>query len=80
MENTAWGLTRKGKIVRRSTAELRDAFVESFQEVGGKDWLVKVALDDPKLYAKLFMHAFPREILVSEDGEFIDINDPDADA
>lgn len=44
------------------TTTVRQAIIESFNELGGKDWLKKLAKSDRKTYATLLGKAMPTEV------------------
>lgn len=44
------------------TATIKDALQAAFDEVGGKDYLVKVALEDQKAFCALIGKVIPQEL------------------
>lgn len=45
------------------TTAVRDALARSFEEVGGWQWLVKLAKENPKAYATLLAKCLPHEVV-----------------
>lgn len=43
-------------------AKIKDAIMSAFEEVGGQDYLVRVAQDDPKTFCALLGKVLPTEI------------------
>ena len=60
-------LTRRGKGRPRGAKDkvnraIKLALSDSFQELGGKDWLVDLGKGDPKTYALLLARLIPAEV------------------
>ena len=60
-------LTRRGKGRPRGAKDkvnrtIKLALSESFHELGGKSWLVKLGKEDPKTYALLLARLIPAEV------------------
>lgn len=51
--------------VNHTTAEVKQMLLDSLHDkkVGGKKWLVKLALTDPRSYASLISKLIPRDIV-----------------
>lgn len=49
------------------TKTLKTAIMESFDRVGGVEWLVKLAQDDPKTYAQLIGRVIPLQVKAEVD-------------
>jgi hypothetical protein len=44
------------------TKAVRDLVVEALHEVGGKEWLIKLAKDDPKTFCGLIGRVIPLQV------------------
>ena len=60
-------LTRRGKGRPKGAKDkvnrtIKLALSESFHELGGKSWLVKLGKEDPKTYALLLARLIPAEV------------------
>ena len=53
----------------KSSKKLVEDILEAFDQLGGIDWLVKIAKDDPKLVTALIARVVPRNIKVGPDEE-----------
>lgn len=49
------------------TATVKDAFLESLQQLGGVDYLVKLGKDHPEIYARLLLQILPKPLPESDD-------------
>ncbi len=58
---------RKKGTPNKVTKLIKDAIIDSFQEVGGVKYLVELAQTDPKAYASLLGKVLPTQI-TGEDG------------
>lgn len=56
------GAGRPAGAKNKLTGDLRAAIIESFEQVGGVDYLVAAALSNPKAYLSLLSKIVPREI------------------
>jgi hypothetical protein len=70
------GRFEKGRAVGRpkgslnkTTAALREALKQSFEEVGGVDYLVKLARTDPKTYCRLLAKLIPDALKLEGRGD-----------
>lgn len=50
------------------TVALKDAILNAFTKVGGEDYLVKVALADPKTFCALLGRVLPMQLVGAGDG------------
>lgn len=65
------GKGRKKGVPNKNTANLKNAIMHAFEQVGGKDYLVKVAEEDQRTFCTLLGKVLPSEIqaqLSSPDG------------
>ena len=53
---------RKAGTPNRMTSQVREAILRAFDQVGGEDYLVKVAQDDPKTFCTLLGRLIPAEV------------------
>lgn len=44
------------------TKTIREGIFEAFEELGGKDWLVRLAKDDPRSFSGLLAKAMPTQV------------------
>lgn len=49
-------------VPNKLTKTIREAIIESFERVGGADWLEKLAAEDPKTYGQLLAKAMPTQV------------------
>ena len=54
----------KGKQ-NKVTTELKDAILASFDAVGGQEYLVRVAKDDPKTFCSLLGKVLPKDMNIT---------------
>lgn len=62
---------RKPGSLNKTTAQVKAALLQAFEEVGGVRYLVQVAHDDPKTFCTLIGKVIPTEVaadLTSSDG------------
>ena len=59
------GGSRKG-IPNRTSAVIRSAIVETFERVGGIQYLEQVAREEPKVFCTLLAKVLPRQTAVQE--------------
>jgi len=50
-----------------STAMLREAFLNAFDNLGGQEWLVKQAKKDPRTFVRCVAKMLPREATIKTD-------------
>ncbi len=73
MANTTgkkWGGRKKGTPNKNTTA-LKTAIMNAFEKVGGQDYLVRVAEEDPRTFLALLGKVLPSEVkadIKNEDG------------
>lgn len=53
---------RKAGTPNRMTREVREAILRAFEKVGGEDYLVRVARNDPKTFCTLLGKLVPAEV------------------
>ena len=53
----------------RVTSAVRDAILAAFQKVGGEDYLVKVAREDPRTFCTLLARILPRDVSIDVPGD-----------
>lgn len=53
---------RKKGTPNKSTAQVKDAILQAFDEVGGANYLMAVALKDPKTFCGLLGKVLPQEV------------------
>lgn len=53
---------RKKGTPNKTTVALKTAIMNAFEEVGGQDYLVRVAKDDPKTFLTLLARVLPQEL------------------
>lgn len=53
---------RKKGTPNKNTAALKTAIMNAFEQVGGQDYLVMVAKDDPKTFIQLLGRVLPAEL------------------
>ena len=53
---------RRPGTPNRVTAVVREAVLAAFDEVGGKDYLVQVARDEPKVFCALLARLVPTQV------------------
>jgi hypothetical protein len=51
-----------------STAMLREAFLNAFDNLGGEEWLVAQARKDPRTFVRCVAKMLPREATIKTDG------------
>lgn len=61
------GSGRKKGVPNKVTATIKKAAIEAFDEIGGKDYLVKIAREDPKTFIQLLSRILPSEIRAETD-------------
>ncbi len=59
------------------TMSMKDSIMEAFWEVGGVSWLVKLAQEEPAVYARLLLQLLPRPSAEAEEGDGRPYIDPD---
>ncbi len=52
----------------RTTASLKEALLNAFDEAGGEGWLVALARSDPRTFAGLLGRLIPREVQAQIEG------------
>lgn len=67
-------LTRRGAgrprgSRNKSTLAIKQALSDSFEELGGKDWLLELARSEPKTYAQLIGKVIPAELHAKHSGD-----------
>lgn len=50
------------------TATVKEALQAAFDEVGGKDYLVRIATEEPKAFCALIGKVIPQDVNASVDG------------
>jgi len=53
---------RKPGSPNKISKDLREAFIESFNIIGGVDWLVKQASENPVAYLNQLGKTFPKDV------------------
>lgn len=61
------GIGRPKGTPNKTTQALKDAIMNAFEQVGGEDYLVKVANDDPKTFMALLGKVLPFQIKAEVD-------------
>ncbi len=56
------GMGRPAGIANKTTRALKQALEESFERLGGVDWLVELAKSEPKAYASLLAKLLPSQL------------------
>jgi len=56
------------KIQNKITAQVKDAILEAFTIVGGEDYLVKVAKNDPRTFCTLLGKVLPTQVEAAAQG------------
>lgn len=56
------GMGRPAGIPNKTTRALKQALEESFDRLGGVDWLMRLAESEPKAYASLLARLLPTQI------------------
>jgi len=56
------GAGRKRGVPNKLTAHVREAVQNAFLEVGGEDYLVKVAMQDPRTFCTLLGKILPTQV------------------
>lgn len=51
-------------IPNRPSIELRDMVLAAFEELGGTNWLVEVARNDPKTFVPLITKMLPKDVQI----------------
>lgn len=69
----------------KTTAAVKTAILNAFEKVGGQDYLVKVAEDDPKTFCALLAKVLPAELKVEGDVKLtpvlnVSVSHPEPDA
>ena len=59
-------------VRNKLTATVKEAIVEAFNQVGGVDYLVSIAKDDPKTFCALVGKVIPLQV-TGEDGKPIEM-------
>ena len=67
----AAGNGRKKGTPNKATKALKDAILNAFEKVGGEDYLVLVANDDPKTFCTLLGKVLPTTLNANVDGELV---------
>lgn len=55
------GAGRKKGVPNKQTKAVKDAVKKAFDELGGYEWLVKVAKEDPKTFIPLLQRLVPNQ-------------------
>ena len=66
-KGTRWGGRQKG-TPNKVTQSLRDAVQIAFDRVGGVDYLVRLAEEDPKIFVPLLAKTMPSEPKAQSEG------------
>ena len=53
---------RKKGTPNKTTAKLKDAILNAFEEVGGQSYLVTVAREDPRTFCTLLGKVLPKDV------------------
>lgn len=53
----------------RVTATVKEALQAAFDEVGGKDYLVRIAKEEPRAFCALIGKVIPQDVHASIDGQ-----------
>ncbi len=56
------GMGRPAGVPNKTTRALKQALEESFERLGGVEWLVQLAATEPKAYAGLLAKLLPTQI------------------
>ena len=59
---------RKKGIPNKFTGDLREAIMNAFTKVGGEDYLVKVARQNPQVFCALLARILPLQLQAAKDG------------
>ena len=62
----ALGAGRQKGSVNKTTTKIRNAILRAFDTVGGQQYLVMVALTDPKTFCALLGRVLPAELKLSD--------------
>jgi hypothetical protein len=62
------GKGRKKGVPNKATASLKDAILNAFTTVGGEDYLVHVAQNDPRTFCALIGRVLPNEVQAQVSG------------
>ena len=73
---TAANLTNMGKgrvkgVPNKATAALKDAILNAFTKVGGEDYLVTVAREDPRTFCTLLGKVLPMQVTGEDGGSIV---------
>ena len=66
------GKGRVKGVPNKATAALKDAILNAFTKVGGEDYLVTVAREDPRTFCTLLGKVLPMQV-TGEDGGAIQV-------
>jgi len=61
------GMGRPAGIPNKATRALKQALEESFERLGGVEWLVQLAATEPKAYASLLAKLLPSQVNLDAD-------------
>lgn len=61
---------RKKGVPNKFSAQAKTLVLEALAEVGGKDWLVALAREEPRAFAALVQKLVPQEIAAKVDSDF----------
>ncbi len=67
-KGTRWGGRAKGVTPNKVNQSIREAIQQAFEQVGGADYLVRLAQEDPKTFVPLLIKTMPPEPKVSQEG------------
>ena len=65
------GKGRRKGVPNRTTAALKVALLEAFDEAGGVDWLVQLAKSEPRIFVSLLSKLVPQEQADADDKEMV---------
>lgn len=64
---------RKRGVPNRTTRLVKEALAQSFERLGGVEYLVKLGKTEPRAYAQLISKLIPAEIAASLNGEGVQV-------
>jgi hypothetical protein len=64
---------RKKGTPNKTTRAIKDAILNAFEEVGGENYLVKVAMEDPKTFCSLLAKILPTDMKHGVDEDLVEL-------